>query len=112
MRGQTALSVNAAAQLGLIIGLLATGAVSLRIHTAAETRIKEHFASSIEAYAAAVNDELGEDVTVLLALKALFDSSAFVSRGAFKPFASFLLASRPSIQAVGRVPRVPPMARL
>lgn len=60
---------------------------------------------------AAVRREIENDVEVLQAVAAFFAASREVERHEFRAFVNFLLAPRPSIQALEWIPRVPETQR-
>ena len=95
------------ARICLVVGLLLSCLFALRLYRDDDARIREEFAHKIDAHAALIDEQLGEDVAILHSVKALFDASEEVTRSEFHSFANFLLMRYPSMRAVAWSPRVP-----
>ncbi|MDA0989809.1 MAG: CHASE domain-containing protein [Verrucomicrobia bacterium] len=94
------------AWLSMVGGIVITGLVATRLYWDDEARVRREFVHEVNAYAHAINGQVGKNVAILRSLKAFFDSSDPVTRTEFHTFGSFLLAHYPSMIAVEWIPRI------
>ena len=99
-------SRHPAALLCMGVGLLLSILVATRLYSNEADRIEREFIHEIDGVAASIDRQMGENIALLLSIKALFDASEEVTRAEFRRFSGFLLARHPSMVAVGWVPRV------